>query len=77
MRAACKMKLLVLIVHNFQPSKIITKNSILDTAAPKLYFISNCFCFKWLLQNIMFMHFRSIQKILSNWYKIRKSIELH
>ena len=25
----------------------------------------------------MFMHFRSIQKILSNWSKIRKSIELH
>ena len=73
---ASKTKLLVSIVYNFQPLTIFTKNSILDTAAPKLYsiyfaFVSNGF-FK-----ILFMYFRSIQKILSNWYKIRKSIELH
>ena len=72
---ACKTKLLVSIARNFQPLTILTKNSILDTAALKLCFILICFCFKWFLQNIMFMHFRSILKILSNWYKIRKSIE--
>ena len=75
--AACKTNLLVSIVHNIQLLTVVTKNSILDAAAPKLYFILICFCFKWLLQNIMFMCFSSIQKILSNWYKIRKSIELH
>ena len=75
--AVCKTKLLVSIARNFQPLTIVTKNSILGAAVPKLYFILICFCFKWFLQNIMFMHFRSIQKILSNWYKIRKSIEFH
>ena len=39
-------KLLVSIVCNFQPLTMVTKNSILDNAAPKLYFILICFCFK-------------------------------
>ena len=42
--AACKTKS---IVRNFQPLINVTKNSILNTAAPKLYFILICFCFKW------------------------------
>ena len=45
--AACKTKPLVSIVRNFQPLTIVTKNSIFDAAAPKLYFILICFCFKW------------------------------
>ena len=80
---ACKTKLLVSIVCNFQlltiatKNYIFTKNSIIDAAAPKLYFILICFCFKCFLHNVMFIHFRSIQKILSNSYKLRKAIELH
>ena len=58
----CKAKLLVSIVRNFQLLTIVKKYSILDAAAPNLYFILICFCFKWFLQNIMFMYFRSIQK---------------
>ena len=75
--AACKRNLLVSIVHNFEPLTIVTKNSVLDAAAPKLYFILIFFCFKWFPQNIMFMYFKCIQKILLNWYEIRKSTELH
>ena len=77
--AACKAKFLVRIVRNFQPLTIVIKNSILDAVAPKLYVVLICFCFKWFVQNIMFMYIRSIQKFLlnSNSYKIRKSTELH
>ena len=42
--------------RKFQPLAIVTKNSILDAAAPKLYFILICFCFKWFLQNNMSMY---------------------
>ena len=51
--AACKTNVLVSIVHNIHLLTVVTKNSILDAAAVKLYFILICFCFKWLLQKIL------------------------
>ena len=63
--AAFKTKLPVSIVCNFQPLTVVSKN--LDVAAPKLYFTLICFCFKWFHQNIIFMYFSPIHKILSNW----------
>ena len=43
------------IVRNFQPLTIVYKNSILDTAVSKLYFILICFCFKWFLMLCLYI----------------------
>ena len=56
--SACKTTLLV--SSTFPPLTIVTKNSILDAAAPKWRFILIWFWLKWFHQNIMFMYFRSI-----------------